>query len=184
MTAKCKIVLSKPLQFSFIRSIFLQTFCLMKFITTNARPVLCGVIIAAFFIPAYHNISGFGFINHAYSEVNSQNELTKMDVLITITPLVFIPFSALFILVRSAVHIPSRKTYLALPLLFMCFFFGIIYLSSGNSGGGFSSPRVFFQMQPGFYIAGLASVLLIFTKNHRKRRRRRSVAPAETIAAA
>src|ERR671912_873499 len=179
-----KLFLPKPLQFSIIRSIFLQTFCLMKFITTNARLLLCGVIIAAFFIPAYNNISGFGFINHAFLEVNTQNEITETDVLITITPLLFIPFSALFLLVRTAAHVSSRKMYLALPVIFMLFFFGIIFLTSRNSTGGFSSPTVFFQMQPGFYITVLASVLLIYTKNRRKRRRRRSVQSTETAAAA
>lgn len=156
----------------------------MKFITTNARQLLCGVIIAAFFIPAYNNISGFGFIDHAFSAVNSQNEITETDVLIIITPLLFVPFSALFILLRTASRISSRKTYLVLPLLFMLFFFGVIIISAANSSGQFSNPKVFFQMQPGFYIAGLASVLLIFTRNPKKRKRRKRTPSTETIAAA
>ena len=156
----------------------------MKFITTKARLLLCGVIIAAFFIPAYQNISGFTFINYAFSEAKSNSEITEMDVLITIVPLLFIPLSALFILVRARLYLVTSKIYLALPLLFMLFFFGIIYLSERNSASGFSSPATFFYMQPGFYIMILASLLLIFTKTYKKRRRRRRVNSTEVVATA
>ena len=160
-------------------AVFYRKLLLMKILKTKARLLLCGVIIAAFFIPAYNNISGLSFINRAFSEAKTHNEITETDVLITIIPLLFIPFSALLILVRAVAHVSTRKTYLALPLLFMLFFFGILYISSGNTSGGFSSPKVFFQMQPGFYIAGLASLLVIFTKNYKKRRHRHSVPSTE-----
>lgn len=147
----------------------------MNFLTTRARLLLCCVIIAAFFIPAYNNISGAGFIRLAFIEGESHSEITSTDVLIAVIPLILIPFSALVILLRSAAYMSTRKTYLALPLLFMAFFFGVLYLSSGNTSGSFSSPKVFFQMQPGFYIAGLASFLLLFTKTYKKRRHKRIV---------
>lgn len=156
----------------------------MKFIKTKARVLLCVVITAAFFIPSYNGISGFSFINRAFSETVTNSEITETDVLITIIPLLFIPLSALMILICAWLQVTTRKIFLALPLLFMLFFFGILYLGASNSSDGFSSPGVFLRMQPGFYIAGLASLLLIYTKNYKKRKHRRNISSSEVVATA
>lgn len=156
----------------------------MKFIIIKGRPLLCCLILIAFFIPSFENVSGLGYINHAFSEVRKSGEITRTDALITIIPLLLIPFFALIILIRSIRHMNTRKTYLALPFVFLCFFFAILFLTSGSTGS-FSSFKVLFQMQIGFYLSAMASLLLVFTKHYKRKRskRRTEQAPEASTAA-
>jgi hypothetical protein len=156
----------------------------MKYFKTKTRLLLCGVIIAAFFLPAFEGISGFLFVRLAFSEVGSHSEITQTDVLLAIIPLLLVPLSSLAILLASSLHLTIRKIYLIFPLAFMFSFFGLLVLTARNNSGAFASPTVFLNMQPGFYIAGLASTLLIFSKDLKKKKRRKRVATPDMPATA
>ena len=183
MTAKPNKFLSIPLQFC-INKVFFFKLSAMKYLKTRARLILCILIIAAFFIPSYNNVSAYGFIKLAFLETKDHSEVTSTDVLITIVPLLLVPLSALVIVIRTAVHLPTRKTYLGLPLIFLIFFFVILLPGGSTISGKFSDPKVLLEMQAGFYLAATAAVLLLFTRSFKRKRQRRTVAVSETIVAA
>jgi len=156
----------------------------MKLLNTKTRLLLCLFIIAAFFIPAYNNVSGFNFISIALSEAKTPGEVTLTDVIIVLAPLVIIPISALVIFIRSAIHLSTRKTFISLPFLFLAFFFAVILLSARNISTELSGMGALFNMQLGFYLAAASSALLIFTKNSGKKRAKKFEPEAETMIAA
>ena len=158
----------------------------MNFLKKRARLLLCCFIILAFFVPAYDNISGFGFVRLAFTESENNSEIKFADILIIIVPLLALFLSALVILLRTVAYLPTRRLHLTLPLLFLLSFFGVMYISGGNTAGNFSHPRVFLQMQPGFYITAFASLLLVFTRDYKKKkhRKRKPVPDAQEAAAA
>jgi hypothetical protein len=161
---------------------FTQNLLFMKLLNNKSRLLFCSLIIAAFFIPSYNNISGFGFINLVLQEAKTPGEITLTDAVVIIIPLLFIPISALIVFIRSALHLPTRKTFISCPLLFLFFFFAVLVFSAKNASADLSSPGNLLDMQIGFYIAATASLFLIFTKNGRKKKVRR--APSETMVTA
>src|SRR5215204_2015816 len=101
----------------------------MDFLIKQARIILCAVIILAFFIPAYQNISGFTFISTAFSKIDGQTEIMVEDVIITVIPLVMIPVSALLILIGTYRRRSIQKTFKALPLICLVIFTCILFMT-------------------------------------------------------
>ncbi|HUC79641.1 MAG TPA: hypothetical protein VMR70_01945 [Flavisolibacter sp.] len=153
----------------------------MNALRKKARLLLCTLILLSFFLPAYRGVSGFGFIPLAFDEVTKSHELTMIDVVILLVPLVLIPVSAAGIGIASWLRIPVRKTFAAFPLLCLLAFICLLLMSSG--GSGFSGTSLLSQMGVGFYLALPATAYLPFTKNMvRKRRRRRQTTQLEAVA--
>lgn len=155
----------------------------MKPLSTKSRLLFCILIIAAFFIPAYHNISALGFISLAFQEADKHADITFIDVLILITPLVFIPVTALVIMIRSVTYVPIRKTIIVLPFLLLVFFLAILSFSGNSNSYNLFASTILLNMQVGFYLAGAASLLLIFTKNHSRRHKRKRSRPQTEVVA-
>lgn len=155
----------------------------MKFFITNARLLLTGLIVAAFFLPSYGGISGFRFISLAFSEINRESEITSTDVFIMILPLIMIPVFALLLFIGAALKQPMRKILTGMPLICLCTFLAILLVGARNGSGSFSGPEFLVQMQVGFYLAFVASILLVATKDPRKKRvKRRKRTEAELAA--
>lgn len=156
----------------------------MKLLATQYRLFLPVLIIAAFFIPAYHNISGFNFISLALAEPKGHADISQTDALIIILPLVFIPLSALLIFIRSYLHLPTRMTVVVLPFLFLVFFIALLPFSRNINRSDLSFPKILFTMQIGFYVVAISSLLLIFTKNYRKKKVRKVSVPDDLVSKA
>ena len=151
----------------------------MKAILHNARPILCGLIILAFFLPAYHGISGFSYIPFAFSTLEGQNEITEMDIWVTIIPLILIPVTSIAILVRAYMRVSTRKTVIFLPALCFAFFTVILFVSQKSGGASFSGRAVLFEMTFGFYLTAIGCAFLPFTKTPRKRKAAKPVEELE-----
>lgn len=137
----------------------------MKKLNRRARIILTLLIIAAFFVPAYKTYSPFDFIYLAIDEANSEVDVTAMDVLVVLIPLLSIPFTALLILIRSLKKLPSRRTLRILPFLFFSFVLMIIFFLQHSQ---FSVETVLMflnSMELGFFVLALTTFLLIFVKN-------------------
>lgn len=141
----------------------------MKNIIAKGRLLLCAMIVFAFFLPAYAGYSAMRFIPLALSEADKSN-VTTMDALILIVPLVLIPAIAFTVLGLFLLRIAIMQSYLALPLLFMVFFLGLLFRSPGMAaaGGGIRG------LQIGFYLMALSAAALPFTKNARHKSKRHS----------
>jgi glucan phosphoethanolaminetransferase (alkaline phosphatase superfamily) len=129
--------------------------------------------LISFFIPAYDNTSGFQFIGLAFAEAEARAEITLIDVLIIITPLIFIPVITLVVCIRSAMKARIRTTIIGLPLVLLVFFFVLLVFTGIASNDHITASKLFFSMEIGFYVAAIASLLLIFTKNGSRHKRRR-----------
>jgi hypothetical protein len=145
----------------------------MRILPHQTRLWLSALIIVSFIIPAYKSISAFTFIGLALSEVETHADVTIIDVLIVVSPLIFMPIIAIVIAIRSVRRVPVRKTVTALPLVLLVFFCAILSFSSNNSDVHAPLPGLLFDMQIGFYLTVIASLLLVFTKNVSKRRHKR-----------
>jgi hypothetical protein len=150
----------------------------MNYYKTNARVILCGVLLVAFFLPALNHLSAFEFIPLALAEASGDNGLTKTDALIVIFPLLMVALSAFLLALTFLLRIVIPKIYLAFPLIFLAFFSALIFRNKS-----ISSPSAL-GLQAGFYIALLAALLLLFTKDKKQksRRRRKRIIKEATIA--
>jgi hypothetical protein len=153
----------------------------MKLFKTKARVPLCGFIFLAFFLPAYQGNSAFQFISIVLSQVNKAYDITTTDAYIAIFSMLLIPFSALLLMIRTALRIATRSIYVAMPLIFFLFFTGLLFtnISSVTNSSRFNA---FAHTGIGFYLAALACILLLFTKNPRKKSRRRRSNPEAELA--
>jgi|GEM_PF-5051203 len=151
----------------------------MKSMLHNARYILCGLILLGFFLPAYHGISGFSYIPFAFSTLEGQNEITAMDIWVTIIPLLLIPITTIAILIRAYMRLSTRKTVIFLPALCFAFFTVILFVSQKSGGASFSGRAVLFDMSFGFYMTAIGCALLPFTKTPRKRRAAKPVEELE-----
>ncbi|HZH64408.1 MAG TPA: hypothetical protein VEY10_05895 [Flavisolibacter sp.] len=157
----------------------------MLFLTSKSRLPLAILLLLSFFIPASNNISAFNLIAIAFSEAKSQADITAVDVFVGIAPLVSIPILAIVISVRSAMQLSIRKTVLLLPLVLLIFFFTLLSFTLNSSRIHLSGSKLLSNMQIGFYLAVVASLLLVFTKNwrrHRRKRRKRSATKEVEVA--
>lgn len=155
----------------------------MPLLSNKSRLPLSVLLLIAFFIPAYNNVSAFTFIGLAFSEAKAQTEITFIDVLILITPLIFIPVIAVVILIRSVMQVRIRKSVTGLPLLLLLFFIALLSFTGNRSTLHFPVSKLLFGMQVGFYLTAIASLLLLFTKNKRKHRRKRKTLSSQTATA-
>lgn len=142
---------------------------LMLRISRNTyRMMYSALLLATFFTPAYNNISGFHFIGLAFGTAQSDAEVTFVDLLVVVVPLLFVPLSALLILYRAARRRPFTGLLLALPLFFLLFFFLILSFDVNRqaaNSGLFSFLR---NMSLGFYMAACAAVLLLLSYSKRE----------------
>ena len=145
----------------------------MKFLPTKSRRLLPVLIVAGFFIPAYHGISAFQFVLLALQEAKLHSDITISDALIIVVPLGLVPLTAIGIFIRAILKKTIRTTVTALPALLLFFTLAIVSFSGTISGYDVSFPSVLIHMQPGFYIIAFASLLLIATKDQRRRRVRK-----------
>ena len=157
----------------------------MKLIIHKARLILCGLILISFFLPAYQSTSGFSFARQALSDFKNGGEITFTDIFVLVAPLLAMQAVTLYILVRSYFRYAVRKTFTALPALFLGFFLVVIYYSYRNIYP-FSGKEVLKHLQIGSIIAGLSCALVIFTKDlpRKRRRRRRSSGSVQTLSVA
>ncbi len=145
----------------------------MKFLPTKSRRLLPLLIVAGFFIPAYKSVSAFQFILLALQEAKLHSDITISDALMIVVPLGLVPVTAIGIFIRAVLKLRIRTTITSLPALMLFFSVGILSLSGTISGHDVSFPSVLIRMQAGFYIVAIASLLLIATKDQRRRRVRK-----------
>lgn len=151
----------------------------MKKVISNARPVLCGLILLSFFLPAYAGYSAIRFSMLALAEASGKNNVTTTDVAILVLPLLLIPATAIGFCLLFLLHQSIRRIYLALPIIFLVFFLALLFNSPGLAAGRFT------EMQAGFYLMSVSACLLPFTTDaKRKRRRRRRHSSATVVATA
>lgn len=145
----------------------------MQTIFSKARYILCTLIILAFFLPCYQDISAFSFIPLAFSSAGEQSEISSADVFIAIVPLVLIPLSSLAIIILTSMRRILRKTFKALPFICLCIFTLILFLSLRTIGGsGMSSLRTLSHLSVGYYLVAICSIFLPFTKSPYRRKLR------------
>lgn len=132
------------------------------------RMLNSALLIAAFFLPAYNNISAVQFIGLAIGTVQTDAEVSLTDLLLVLTPLLFIPVSAFIILLRAAMRKPTTGLLLSLPFLFLLFF---SLLLSFDLSRQVTDPGLFSILKevcPGYYISASAAVLLLLSYRRRE----------------
>jgi hypothetical protein len=132
------------------------------------RIIYSALLIAAFFIPAYSNVSAYRFIGLAIGSAQTDAEVTFMDALVILIPLLFIPLSALLILFRALRQKPINGLLLSLPLFFLLFFFLILSFDVNRETSNADMFGMLKDMRFGFYMAALTSVLLLFSYSKRE----------------
>lgn len=132
------------------------------------RMLYSALLIAAFFVPAYNNISAFTFIGLALSAVRTDTEVTLIDLAVILLPLLFIPISGFIILYRAVKHKPFNGLLLSLPLFFLLFFFLILSFDMNRHLNNVNMIGLIKDMSVGFYLASLASVLLLLSYSKRE----------------
>ncbi|NTS41527.1 MAG: hypothetical protein EOO10_24025 [Chitinophagaceae bacterium] len=140
----------------------------MRFSRNQYRAIYASLIIVAFFIPAYNNISAAGFLSLALNTVRSDDEMTMIDFVIISFPLFLILLTALIILFQSLRKRTSTSLLLGLPLFSLAFFIVLLSFDVNkevSNAGVFSLLK---NMRYGFYIASLASVLLFLSHSRRE----------------
>lgn len=140
----------------------------MRLSRNKYRMIYSSLLIAAFFIPAYSGLSAFGFIRLAIGAVRTDAEVTIVDLLVIVLPLLFIFFSSLVILLRAIKRKPLNGLLLSLPLFFLLFFFLIISVDRSRQLTSTNLFNLMRDMSPGGYIAAFASVLLLFSYSRRE----------------
>lgn len=137
------------------------------------RMLFSALLIAAFFLPAYSHISAFGFIGLAINAVETDAELTLIDLSVVLLPLLLIPFSAIYIFWRAIRQKPLSGMLLSLPFAFFLLFTLVVSLDISRHLADTGPVGFVKEMRFGFYLAALAAILLLFTY-----RKRKSVNPA------
>lgn len=140
----------------------------MRSSRNRCRMVYSALLLAAFFIPAYNNVSAYGFIGLAIASVKTDAEVTFLDALVILIPLLFIPLSALLILFRAFRKKPFNGLLLSLPLFFLLFFFFILSFDVNRQTSDADMIGLLKGMRFGFYIAALAAVLLLLSYSKRE----------------
>ncbi|MBB1287214.1 hypothetical protein HRH25_22750 [Flavisolibacter sp. BT320] len=140
----------------------------MRISRNQYRAFYASLIIIAFFIPAYDNISAVGFLNLAFGTVSNDDEMTMVDFIIISFPLLLIPLTALIILFKSLRKKALNSLLLSLPFFSLAFFMLLLSFDMNkevNNSGIFSLIK---NMGFGFYIVCLASLLLLFSQSRRE----------------
>ncbi|HEV7331109.1 MAG TPA: hypothetical protein VGN63_08730 [Flavisolibacter sp.] len=140
----------------------------MRISRNQYRAIYATLILIAFFIPAYDNISAVGFLNLALGTVNSDDEMTMIDFVIISFPLLLIPLTAIIILFKSLRKKSLNSLLLSLPFFSLTFFILLLSFDVNkevNNAGIFSLLK---DMTFGFYIACFASLLLLLSHSRRE----------------
>lgn len=123
------------------------------------RVILCVAIIAAFFLPWFKYGGGSG-LDIIISKGNYQNDTATTIVRYSF---LLIPFFALIVLIRSINKQSSNFLLRLLPFLVTAILTALFILGVKQEGGNEEELRGWFQILGyGFYINGIASLLLIF----------------------
>ena len=140
----------------------------MRITRNHSRAICASLIIMAFFIPAYGEVSALDFLNLAIHSASNDAELTLFDLIIVSVPLLLVPLAAILILFRSLRKRTLNSLLLGLPFFSLTFFIVLVSFDI-NQGTGSSGILNFFKnMRIGFYLAGLASLLLLFSHSRRE----------------
>lgn len=140
----------------------------MRLHRNHYRAVYAGLIIAAFFIPAYNNISAFRFLWMAIGAINTDSELTFIDLTVVLIPLLLIPAASLVVFIRALKKKTQNSLLLSLPFFSLAFFFLILSFDMNRQVNSLNILELLKQMSVGFYIAAFASFLLLFTHSRRE----------------
>lgn len=132
------------------------------------RALYAILVIISFFIPAYNHFSAFQFLLLALSSLGAESEITLIDLLVILFPLLLIPFTALLILIRSLSKKPLNTLLLCLPFFSFSFFFLIFSLDMVRQVNSGNVLNLLTQMRIGFYLAAAASLLLLFSYSRRE----------------
>lgn len=132
------------------------------------RAVYSAMVIIAFFIPAYHNVSAFGFLIMISGYIDTDSEITLIDLSVVLLPLLLIPATALLILIKAISKKPLSSLLLSLPFFSLTFFFLILSVDMNRHVNSNSILELFTQMSVGFYLAAFASLLLLFSYSRRE----------------
>lgn len=167
MAASLNILFTKLFAFLIFGSVRKLT-VRMRLNRNQYRAIYAALVIIAFFVPAYSNISAFQFLFLAIGAVGADNEITPVDLLVVLVPLLFIPLAAIIVLIKAMKKKPLNSLLLGLPFFSIAFFFLIMSFDmnrQSNAGGMFG---LFREMSIGFYIAAAASLLLLLSNNRRE----------------
>jgi len=140
----------------------------MRLHRNHYRVLFAVLVITAFFIPAYDKISAFSFFGIAIGSVASDEELTLLDLLVVLIPLLLIPVASLLILFRAIRKKPLNSLLLSIPFFSLAFFFLILSFDMNRQLNMFTMLELLRQMKVGFYIAVSASLLLLFSYSRKE----------------
>ncbi len=132
------------------------------------RAIFAVVVIVAFFIPAYNSVSAFQFLLLALGSLRNDSEITLVDLLVILLPLLLVPATALLILFQALNKRRVNSLLLCLPFFSMAFFFLIFSFDRVRQVSSFSVLNLLTEMRVGFYLAAFASLLLLFSYNRRE----------------
>lgn len=135
----------------------------MRISRNHSRAICASLIIIAFFIPAYDNISALDFLHLAIYSVSNDAELTFVDLLIVSTPLLLVPLTAIIILYRSLQKKALHHLLLALPFFSLTFFLLLVSFDINKDLAGSGIVSLLKNMRTGFYLAALAALLLLLS---------------------
>ena len=171
MTAKRGILFIKPFaDWKFYIEIRSNTtkVSFMRMSRNRYRMLYSALVVAAFFVPAYGGVSAFHFLELAISSVQTDPEITFVDVFVILLPLVFVLISALLIFYRASRQQHLSGLVLSLPLFFLLFFCLILSFDMNRQLDNASTLGLVKEINVGFYVASVASVLLLFSYNKRE----------------
>lgn len=126
------------------------------------------MVITAFFIPAYQSISAFRFLIMAIGTIGNDSEITLIDLLVILLPLLLIPATALLILIKAINKKPLNSLLLRLPFFSITFFFLILSLDMTRQVASNNVFDLLTKLSVGFYLAAFASLLLVFSFSRRE----------------
>lgn len=139
----------------------------MRFSRNQYRSLYATLIIVAFFIPAYNNISAAGFLSLALNTVRSDDEMTIFDFVIISFPLFLILLTAFIILFQSLRKRSSTSLLLGLPLFSLAFFIVLLSFDLNKEVSNAGIFSLLKNMRYGFYIASFAALLLFLSYSRR-----------------
>jgi hypothetical protein len=140
----------------------------MKVNRNQYRAIYAALLIIAFFIPAYDDVSAFQFSLLVLRSAGADNEITLLDLLVILLPLLLILLTAMLILFKAVNKRPLNSLLLCLPFFSIAVFFLLLLFDINRQIDGTSLLNLLTQMHIGFYVAGFASLLLLFSYSRRE----------------
>ncbi len=140
----------------------------MRINRNKYRALYAALVLIAFFIPAYSNVSAFQFLFLAVGSITGESEITLLDLAVVLIPLLLVPLGAALILIRSVKKKPLNSLLLGLPFFSIAFFFLILSFDVNRQVNNTNAFGLLKQMSIGFYIAASASLFLLFSYSRRE----------------